>query len=360
MKALFHASFRTFLPLVLMVSLLSSCGQTQGSTWQEPYDQGAAYLEEGSYEEAIAAFTDSIALDDQHPEAFLARGSAYAQWEDTEDNLSAALADYEAALALDETLSEAWLGLADVHIRLGDCDKALEVLKEALDKTGQDSAIASKLSQLEEGSFADSSGNVRRKNGYDSSGTLLWYHIYDYNDQGQRIAATSYDASGNQTGHIDLKYDSQGHMLVNFFWNGETGVVGKIENELNEQGDVAVSRQYLDEGVLETRYTYDQESNTVWEDHYSMDGTFSYTLQIEYDDQDRAIKEWQYGPDETLYSYLVNTYNANGDKESQATYDAQGELSWRLEYRYDEEGNYLGYDKYDKEGNLVQSIPAQP
>ena len=43
---------------------------------------------------------------------------------DTEDNLSAALSDYEAAIALDETLPGGWLGLADVYIRQGDYDKA--------------------------------------------------------------------------------------------------------------------------------------------------------------------------------------------------------------------------------------------
>ena len=67
---------------------------------------------------------------------------------DTEDNLSAAQADYEAAIALDETLSGGWLGLANVYIRRGDHGKAMEVLREGAAAT-HDPALSAKIEEVE-------------------------------------------------------------------------------------------------------------------------------------------------------------------------------------------------------------------
>ena len=135
----------SWLLTLALVLGLCACGQSAQAKWQEQYDLGTRYLSEGNYEEAIIAFTAAIDIDPKRPAGFVGRGDAYALSGDTEDNLSAAQADYEAAIALDETLPGAWLGLADVYIRQGDYDKALETLREALEKTGNDQSIADKL-----------------------------------------------------------------------------------------------------------------------------------------------------------------------------------------------------------------------
>ena len=163
-----------------MVLGLCACGQSAQAKWQEQYDLGVRYLSEGNYEEAIIAFTAAIDIDPKRPEAYTGRGGAYIGSGETADNLAAALADYEAALELDETLAGAWLGLADVYIRQGDYDKALETLREGLDKTGGDQSIADKIEEMEAGNFTDSSGNARQISSYDSGGTLLWRHVFTY------------------------------------------------------------------------------------------------------------------------------------------------------------------------------------
>ena len=351
--------FRAFLTLILTLTLLCACSQKAGATWQEQYDLGVKYLDEGNYEQAILAFTAAIDIDPKRPESYIGRGEAYILSGETEDNLSAALADYQAALALDETLTQAWLGLADVYIRQGDYDKALEILREALDKTGGDSVIADKLSELESGSFTDSAGNLRRTNGYDGAGTLIWYHIFDYDAQGRQSAVTSYDAAGTQTGHIDLKYDSQGQILVHYFYYS-TGEVGIMEYERDSQGNVTSTKQHFKDGISEIRFTYDQSGNTIREDHYEPDGTLSSSLQSEYDEQGNQVKSSEYGPDGQLKSTIDYFYNAQGNLESRSCCDAQGQLLWQMKYRYDDQGNYLGYDQYDGQGSLISSTAAQP
>ena len=131
-----------FFALLLLLQL-GACGQNT-PTWEEQYDLGVRYLSEGNYEGAIIAFTAAIEIDAKRPEGFIGRGDAYIGSGETEDNLAAALGDYETALTLDETLVGAWLGLADIYIRQGDYEKALEVLKEALTKTDSDQSIADK------------------------------------------------------------------------------------------------------------------------------------------------------------------------------------------------------------------------
>jgi len=114
---------------------LCACGQ-KAPTWQEQYDLGVRYLEEGNYEEAIIAFTASIEIDPR-AESYLGRGQAYMLSGGTEEDLSAALADFEAAIAMDDTLADAWIGLADVYVAQGEYIQAQDTLKQAMDKLGE-------------------------------------------------------------------------------------------------------------------------------------------------------------------------------------------------------------------------------
>ena len=60
----------------LCLLMLSACGN-KVPTWQEQYDLGVRYLEEGNYEEAIIAFTAAIEIDPKQPEAYLGAAEAY-------------------------------------------------------------------------------------------------------------------------------------------------------------------------------------------------------------------------------------------------------------------------------------------
>lgn len=153
--------------LLVLILLLCSCGQpsTTGEgeniapTWQEQYDLGIRYLSEGNYEEAIIAFTAAIEIDPKQAPAYVGRGDAYVASGETEENLTAARADYEQAIELDETSAGAYLGLADVYIRQGDYDKAMEILNGALDKVNDSAGIQDKINELEGWNISGSSGS---------------------------------------------------------------------------------------------------------------------------------------------------------------------------------------------------------
>ena len=62
--------------VILLLSLLVSCGQSQESRWQEQYDLGMRYLSQGNYQEAVIAFTAAIEIDPKRAEALIGRGDA--------------------------------------------------------------------------------------------------------------------------------------------------------------------------------------------------------------------------------------------------------------------------------------------
>ena len=73
---------------VFLCVLLTACAAHSDSavedspTWQEQYDLGLRYLEEGNYEEAILAFTAAIEIAPKQAEAYIKTAEAYVALED--------------------------------------------------------------------------------------------------------------------------------------------------------------------------------------------------------------------------------------------------------------------------------------
>ena len=89
-----------FLLTALLLLSLVACGGK--GTWQEQYDLGMRYLNEGNYQEAVIAFTAAIEIDAKRPEAYL--------------------------------------GAAEAYVGLGDYVSAAEVLQRCYDETGVETA----------------------------------------------------------------------------------------------------------------------------------------------------------------------------------------------------------------------------
>lgn len=140
------------LTLAIVLALgLTACDKRQSAPiWQEQYDLGVRYLSEGDYEEAIIAFTAAIEIDPKQALAYCGRGEAYVLSDEVGENLAAAQTDFEVAIELNETLADAWLGLANVYILKGDYDKALELLRKGLESTDSSISIEEKIKEIEE------------------------------------------------------------------------------------------------------------------------------------------------------------------------------------------------------------------
>lgn len=118
--------------------------------YQDYYDLGIRYLTEGNYEEAIIAFTAAIEIEPKQAGAYVGRARAHYLSGTAAVNLSAAAVDFEYAIGLDNTLAEAYIGLADVYLQQKEPEKAVEVLTQGLEETGNNQEISDKLASATE------------------------------------------------------------------------------------------------------------------------------------------------------------------------------------------------------------------
>lgn len=326
---------RVSILLLAVAMLLSSCGKQISATdveqtpgWQKQYDLGVHYLSEGNYEEAIIVFTAAIEIDPKQAPAYVGRGDAYVLSGETEVNLTAAQADYETAIALEETLPNGWLGLADVYIRRGDYEKAIDVLRDALDKAGKDQAIAEKIAEMEGGTFTDSAGKTRRSNHYEN-GELIEYWVYEYDRTGNNIRTICYDASNVIKNTEEAEFDKNGNEIRNVTTHSDSG------------------------GCRVETFTYDATGRRVRidaEDTYNgEEQDTSYTL-ITYDDVARTETHAYYQSDGTVQGKFVIEYDANGVRQRADHYetDDSGELylDYYVEYIWNKDGSYGGYNLF--------------
>lgn len=344
-----------FLMLILLLGLCA-CGQ-QAPAWQEQYDLGVRYLEEGSYEEAIIAFTAAIEIDPKQAPAYVGRGDAYISSGETEENLAAAQADYEAAIALDETIPEAWLGLADVYIRRGNYEKALEVLQEGLSATGNDELIENKIIEIESGNIVDSSGNIRRETTYDGSGQILYYLEYTYFPNGRTATAASYDGSGTQTGYAECSYDEEGNSIDSYYFHSQDLMtVNPLRRTLDAQGREIRSDWFWNDGTLHqyTESKYDQAGNRIEWLVYEPNGALIQQDVTEYSTENIRVVEtsYHYYNDGTLMNYSIDLYNEYGAPIKSTSYAAEGEITSYLEYTYYEPWQKATISFYGKDGVL--------
>ncbi len=321
---------RTLSLFLIPLLILTGCGQKVSETWQNQYDLGTKYLEEENYEEALAAFTAAIELDSKQADIYAVRGDAYILSGENEEHLSAALADYEQVIELDDAYVQAYLGLADVYIRQREYDKALEILREGLEKTGSDEQITDKIEEMESGTILDSEGKQRRVAHY-VDGDLWGYAEFTYNEEGHTIGVAALDAAGNQTEYKDQLFDAQGNLTEHWAASDRDGIVKLIKNT----------------------YEYDTDGNCIKHIHYDADENPIYYDLSEYNESGNRIKESTYGIDGDFRGYHLYEYDENNNKITYSSYDENDALTRYHLYEYDENGNLIKESTYDKNGELT-------
>lgn len=265
----------TSIVIVLILSLIG-CGQLNLDTWQGQFDLGIKLLDEGNYEEAILAFTKSIQIDPNHPEVYVYRGQAYISIDETGENLTLAYDDFNKAIMLDKNCVNAYLGLADVYIRRGEFEKAIEILKEGLSNIGKSKEIEEKIKEFESNEIKDSSGNVRKNINYNPDGTVASYEvytykngriseckvfnndgtlsvtcIYEYNEQGQRTKVSQYDNTGILMDYWIYKHDSKGRETSGHCYDENGKLLRYSNSEYNDTEKTEKVSQYSADGTLQ-------------------------------------------------------------------------------------------------------------
>lgn len=306
----------------LLLLSLAACGGKDA--WQEQYDLGMRYLNDGNYEEAIIAFTAAIEIDEKRPEGYEGRGRAYVLSGETAENLEAAKSDFEKALELDPTYVDAWLDLADIYIRQGDFDEAMRILEEALEATGQDQAILDKIKEMQEGRFNDSDGRPRKTCHYEN-GELIQYWLYEYDEKGNNVKTTCY--------------------------NGDDTLHSTEISEYNDAGQETRMVATEADGYVRTEvYTYDSTGRRIRVDGRSEPDNDSWYVLITYDDTAMTETRIEYRADGTFEHRFVVEKDQDGVRRKASNYlmDENGNeyLDYYVEYIWNEDGTYGGFNLY--------------
>lgn len=330
--------------------------ELQGLTWQEQYDLGVRYLSEGNYQEAIIAFTAAIEIDPKQAPAYVGRGDAYIGSGETEENLAAAQADYEAAIELNETNACAYLGLADVYIRKGDYDKALEVLRLGLEKTGQNQEIADKIAEMESGNISDSFGKLRKLSAYDNEGKLIYYHNYTYDAEGKKKTEISYDKNGIETSHIIYSYDKNGNVLHGSDGYAlDSGCFFPADYKWNDTGELLEIVFFYQDGREErVEYLWNNDKTIQETLHYDKDGILVQSSKEEYDLDGHPLKITWFDELGEIGQTGIYEYDDENKLLSITWFHPEDQCSGKWIYRYDSQGNEIGMEEYDGDGNLIQ------
>ena len=216
---------RRFLPALLcLLLLLVACGAPSAPaaatpeepTWQEQYDLGLRLLSEGNYEEAIIAFTAAIEIDPKRAPAYVGRGDAHFLSAETEETTALAQTDYEAAIDLDDTCVEGYLGLSEVYIRQSLLEQALELLQRALERIS-DARLSEKLEALRGEAVQEIDTSPQTYHFYNADGSLMQYTIHYRDESGFIYRTESYTAENNLSVYFLLNKSADG---IHFYYEG--------------------------------------------------------------------------------------------------------------------------------------------
>ncbi len=276
-------------------------------------------------------------------QAHVLRGNAHIIDGETEENFALSQADYEKAMELDDTEAGVYLGLADLEIRRGEYDAAMDILEDGLEKASDNAEIKDKIAEMESGEITDSQHRTRRYSFLEEDGSLRWYHEYFYDAQGRKTRAVSYDAAGTQTSAGEELYDEAGRQLQTWSWYDEDGRLSKNIHEYDENGNQIRTDSYGKDGELRS-YTireYDGEGHRIKLSRYSPEGSLQNYDSFEYDENGKQTKQSRYTADGKLDSYRLYEYDENGKNVKSSQYGEDGELKWYTLYEYDEDGNRI-------------------
>ena len=278
----------TAISILLFIATLAGCGASQSqvsplavSGWQEQYDLGMRYLQEGNYEEAIIAFTQAISIDAKQPSVYLARAQAYETLGTSPEYHEKAKADYEKAQELGSTEEEVWIGLSNARLREGDLFGAADCLRQGLEALGGLEQLQERIDSLlsADSVFQFPGGRLRVSTWSTGNTGCSIRHIEDSNNR--PLSAVVFSAVGETMGTILVERDENGN-------HTKGGYVMEIAGE---------------HSVFSVEREFDSEDRLITESIFSPDGEKQSSTKYSYDEAGMCVRVEEYDGQDTLLQY---------------------------------------------------------
>ena len=449
--------FHVIAMVVIMLLGLTSCGKQ--SKWQKQYDLGMKYLEAGDYEEALNAFDKAISIDEKEATAYVGRGAVYmalaqavpeedtvenngeAQEENQEDddqeneggrqaqllkvkkdenpdNLAGAdkklgyyekaVQDYETALDLDETLTDARRGkgnalfeegkLLDEEKQKEKFDEALQEFEKVIEAEDRESADYISMGDIYASSGETEENFQKAEDCYQQASELdetnddaylgladvrlrqeKYGEALDILEQGyektksdaiqEKIDAMKGGAYTDRQGrNLRRSYVINGTLYYLLFQYGSgkqpthvaayTGS-GELINELDltyDKNGHGIDTYGLTWSITKGTFclekyidTYDEQGRLEKSEHF-MDGNYVYLDVYQYEGNTRRCESYFDGKHSDYYD--ITEYDADGKEIKSTTYNTNGISSYSVE-EYDSAGHNIKSSYYSADGNLT-------
>ena len=148
----------------------------------------------------------------------------------------------------------------------------------------------------------------------------------------------------------EYSYDDRGHSLgMTMYIGGQlvSTTAYTWENDLRTSVTTTMAGQSMMQKVL---MTYDSDGKLLRQDSYNVDTLISYSIYA-YDANGRTATMTTYQPDGSLYS--IGKYSWKGNALTIVTNGADGALMQTAELTYDDVGNLLSHTVFDASGEQV-------
>ncbi len=293
------------LVLILLIGgMMAYVGISQNKSpdWEDLYAAGIDHLNEGEYEEAIAAVLSAVVIDPNRYEAYVVQGDAYMSLERFEKALSVYQKAYDLAPenqnVLQERLDKAQSAINAQTEPPAEPEETIPettvIETEPVTVTAPEEKKVSRITSLYNGEV--SSEYVFN---YDNGGTLL-----------QKITSGYNNGEKTYTNVTEYQYDSAGMLMRIKEANSPF-----VENEF-----------HYDQGVL-TGYTY----NEVMGDVIANTVTYHY----ERDDKGNVVKITTTSSDQDLWTNGEYTYDDMGRCVSAYEHERYGDHEFKRTMTYD-------------------------
>ncbi|MCR5794441.1 MAG: hypothetical protein K6G61_03685 [Solobacterium sp.] len=136
------------------------------------------YMENKDYAKAIESFSALISEDSGRAEYYVGRARAYAASGTDTETLSAAAEDFRSALALDDQITEAYTGLADVLFSMDDTAGAMVVLADGIALTSETADVQplqDRLAEIKQDAGMVDGGEILSAENLQMSGLSYYY-----------------------------------------------------------------------------------------------------------------------------------------------------------------------------------------
>lgn len=159
------------------------------------------------------------------------------------------------------------------------------------------------------------------------------------------------DSKDNNTGSTvaDTKIKTEDGTQVTYYDNGNI----RSEQKKDSDGNNISYISYYENGNKEYEVIYSDDKMHETHTGYKEDGSVSYSYEVEYDSNGKALKQTDFSSDGTVDS--ISEFDENENIIKSTRYENEKVTNWTI-YEYDSEGKKIAQRTYTSEGKISTEI----